>query len=103
FALLPAAATSLPLPVPLISPGIETLTALNPQNILIRSIIFLTITLIFPITSYTPFKKPIQNFTHLNLSLSFILLPFLFIIPPTLFIIQTTLTRLRNIIPHFFH
>ncbi|WP_186803597.1 BCCT family transporter, partial [Staphylococcus pasteuri] len=89
--------TSLPLGFPVISAPIQTLTPLHPHNIIIPSIILFTITLLFPLTSYTPLKKPIQKLTHLNLSLSFLLLPFVFILPPTIFIIQTTLTPLPNI------
>ncbi|WP_225310033.1 BCCT family transporter, partial [Staphylococcus auricularis] len=102
FPLLPPPPTSLPLALPLISSPIQPLTALHPHNILIPTAILLTITLIFPITSYTPFKKPIQKLTHLNLSLSFFLLIFLFLLPPTLFIIQTTLTPFPNIFKNFF-
>ncbi|WP_186310484.1 BCCT family transporter, partial [Staphylococcus epidermidis] len=70
---------------------------------ILPSIILLTLTLIFAITSYTALKKPIQKLTHRNVSLSFLLLPFLFILRPTLFIIQTTVTPFRNMIKHFFH
>lgn len=57
FGLLGGAATSLALGVPLISAGIERLTGLDGKNMILRSAILLTITVIFAISSYTGLKK----------------------------------------------
>ncbi|MEJ7453793.1 BCCT family transporter, partial [Staphylococcus xylosus] len=82
--------------VPLISAGIERLTGLNGENMVMRSIILLTITVIFAISSYTGLKKGIQKLSDVNVWLSFILLAFVFIIGPTVFIMETTVTGLGN-------
>ena len=50
-------ATSLALGVPMISAGVEKLTGLDGTNMVLRSIILLTITVIFAISSYTGLKK----------------------------------------------
>ena len=103
FGLLGGAATSLALGVPLISAGIERLTGLNGENMIMRSIILLTITVIFAISSYTGLKKGIQKLSDVNVWLSFILLAFVFIIGPTVFIMETTVTGLGNMMRDFFH
>ena len=61
FGLLGGAATSLALGVPMISAGIERLTGLDGSNMILRSIILLTITVIFAISSYTGLKKVFKN------------------------------------------
>ena len=61
FGLLGGAATSLALGVPMISAGVEKLTGLDGTNMVLRSIILLTITVIFAISSYTGLKKVSKN------------------------------------------
>ncbi|MEJ7490741.1 BCCT family transporter, partial [Staphylococcus pettenkoferi] len=72
FGLLGGAATSLALGVPMISAGIERLTGLDGSNMILRSIILLTITVIFAISSYTGLKKGIQKLSDVNVWLSFL-------------------------------
>ena len=102
FGLL-GAATSLALGVPLISSGIERLTGIDGDNMVIRSIILFTITVIFAISSYTGLKKGIQKLSDINVWLSFLLLAFVFIVGPTIFIMETTLTGFGNMMRDFFH
>lgn len=61
FGLLGGAATSLALGVPMISAGIEKLTGIDGENMVVRSIILLTITVVFAVSSYSGLKKGIQN------------------------------------------
>ncbi|HCZ7217073.1 TPA: BCCT family transporter [Staphylococcus aureus] len=103
FGLLGGAATSLALGVPLISAGIERLTGLDGKNMILRSAILLTITVIFAISSYTGLKKGIQKLSDINVWLSFVLLDFIFIIGPTVFIMETTVTGFGNMLRDFFH
>ncbi|HHC9872070.1 TPA: BCCT family transporter [Staphylococcus aureus] len=103
FGLLGGAATSLALGVPLISAGIERLTGLDGKNMILRSVILLTITVIFAISSYTGLKKGIQKLSDINVWLSFVLLAFIFIIGPTVFIMETTVTGFGNMLRDFFH
>lgn len=103
FGLLGGAATSLALGVPMISAGIEKLTGINGENMVVRSIILLTITVIFAISSYTGLKKGIQKLSDVNVWLSFILLAFVFIVGPTVFIMETTITGFGNMLRDFFH
>ncbi|EPS6204892.1 BCCT family transporter [Staphylococcus aureus] len=103
FGLLGGAATSLALGVPLISAGIERLTGLDGKNMILRSAILLTITVIFAISSYTGLKKGIQKLSDINVWLSFVLLAFIFIIGPTVFIMETTVTGFGNMLRDFFH
>ncbi|HDJ7520174.1 BCCT family transporter [Staphylococcus aureus] len=103
FGLLGGAATSLALGVPLISAGIERLTGLDGKNMILRSAILLTITVIFAISSYTGLKKGIQKLSDINVWLSFVLLAFIFIIGPTVFIMETTVTGFGNMLRGFFH
>ncbi len=101
--MLGGAATSLALGVPLISAGIERLTGLDGKNMILRSAILLTITVIFAISSYTGLKKGIQKLSDINVWLSFVLLAFIFIIGPTVFIMETTVTGFGNMLRDFFH
>ena len=103
FGLLGGAATSLALGVPLISSGIERLTGIDGDNMVIRSIILFTITVIFAISSYTGLKKGIQKLSDINVWLSFLLLAFVFIVGPTIFIMETALTGFGNMMRDFFH
>lgn len=103
FGLLGGVATSLALGVPLISSGIERLTGIDGDNMVIRSIILFTITVIFAISSYTGLKKGIQKLSDINVWLSFLLLAFVFIVGPTIFIMETTLTGFGNMMRDFFH
>lgn len=103
FGLLGGAATSLALGVPMISAGIERLTGLDGENMVIRSIILLTITVIFAISSYTGLKKGIQKLSDVNVWLSFLLLAFVFIIGPTVFMMETTVTSVGDLLKNFFH
>ena len=70
---------------------------------ILRSIILLTITVIFAISSYTGLKKGIQKLSDVNVWLSFLLLAFVFIVGPTVFIMETTVTGFGNMIKDFFH
>lgn len=103
FGLLGGAATSLALGVPLISAGIERLTGLDGENMVLRSAILLLITVIFAISSYTGLKKGIQKLSDVNVWLSFLLLAFVFVIGPTVFIMETTMTGFGNMLRDFFH
>ena len=103
FGLLGGAATSLALGVPMISTGIERLTGLDGENMVMRSIILLTITVIFAISSYTGLKKGIQKLSDVNVWLSFLLLAFVFIIGPTVFMMETTVTSVGDLLKNFFH
>ncbi|MCO0861067.1 BCCT family transporter [Staphylococcus pasteuri] len=103
FGLLGGAATSLALGVPMISAGIERLTGLDGHNMIMRSIVLLTITVVFAVSSYTGLKKGIQKLSDVNVWLSFLLLAFVFIVGPTIFIMETTVTGLGNMINDFFH
>ena len=103
FGLLGGAATSLALGVPMISAGVEKLTGLDGTNMVLRSIILLTITVIFAISSYTGLKKGIQKLSDVNVWLSFVLLAFVFIVGPTVFIMETTVTGFGNMLRDFFH
>ncbi|MCU5745424.1 BCCT family transporter [Staphylococcus sp. SQ8-PEA] len=103
FGLLGGAATSLALGVPMISAGIEKLTGLDGQNMVMRSIILLTITVIFAVSSYTGLKKGIQKLSDVNVWLSFLLLAFVFIVGPTVFMMETTVTSIGNMLRDFFH
>ena len=89
--------------MPLISSGIERLTGIDGDNMVIRSIILFTITVIFAISSYTGLKKGIQKLSDINVWLSFLLLAFVFIVGPTIFIMETTLTGFGNMMRDFFH
>ena len=103
FGLLGGAATSLALGVPMISAGIERLTGLDGENMVMRSIILLTITVIFAISSYTGLKKGIQKLSDVNVWFSFLLLAFVFIIGPTVFMMETTVTSVGDLLKNFFH
>ena len=61
FGLLGGAATSLALGVPMISAGIEKLTGIDGENMVVRSIILLTITVVFTSQFLFWFEKGIQN------------------------------------------
>ena len=54
----------------MISAGVEKLTGLDGTNMVLRSIILLTITVIFAISSYTGLKKGIQKLSDVNVWLS---------------------------------
>ena len=102
FGLLGGAATSLGLGVPMISAGIERLTGIDGQSMVLRSAILITITVIFAVSSYTGLKKGIQRLSDVNVWLSFILLGFVFIVGPTVFIMETTVTGFGNMLKNFF-
>ena len=103
FGLLGGAATSLALGVPMISAGIEKLTGIDGENMVVRSIILLTITVVFAVSSYSGLKKGIQKLSDVNVWLSFLLLGFVFIVGPTVFIMETTITSFGNMLRDFFH
>lgn len=98
FGLLGGAATSLALGVPMISAGIEKLTGIDGENMVVRSIILLTITVVFAVSSYSGLKKGIQKLSDVNVWLSFLLLGFVFIVGPTVFIMETTITSFGNML-----
>ena len=60
FGLLGGAATSLALGVPMISAGMK-LTGIDGENMVVRSIILLTITVVFAVSSYSGLKKEFKN------------------------------------------
>lgn len=102
FGLLGGAATSLALGVPMIAAGIERLTGLDGENMVMRSIILLIITVIFAFSSYTGLKKGIQKLSDINVWLTFIILGIVLIIGPTVFIMETTVSSLGKMLKNFF-
>ncbi|QPW15569.1 BCCT family transporter [Mammaliicoccus sciuri] len=102
FGLLGGAATSLALGVPMISAGIERLTGLDGENMVMRSIILLIITVIFAFSSYTGLKKGIQKLSDINVWLTFLILGIVLIVGPTIFIMETTVSGLGNMLKNFF-
>lgn len=102
FGLLGGAATSLALGVPMIAAGIERLAGLDGENMVMRSIILLIITVIFAFSSYTGLKKGIQKLSDINVWLTFIILGIVLIIGPTVFIMETTVSSLGNMLKNFF-
>ncbi|OAO18610.1 BCCT family transporter [Mammaliicoccus lentus] len=102
FGLLGGAATSLALGVPMIAAGIERLTGLDGENMVMRGIILLIITVIFAFSSYTGLKKGIQKLSDINVWLTFIILGIVLIIGPTVFIMETTVSSLGNMLKNFF-
>lgn len=102
FGLLGGAATSLALGVPLISAGIERLTGLDGENMVMRSVILLIITVIFAFSSYTGLKKGIQKLSDINVWLTFLILGIVLIVGPTVFIMETTVSGFGNMLKNFF-
>lgn len=102
FGLLGGAATSLALGVPMISAGVERLTGLDGENMVMRSIILLIITVIFAFSSYTGLKKGIQKLSDINVWLTFLILGIVLIVGPTIFIMETTVSGLGNMLKNFF-
>lgn len=102
FGLLGGAATSLALGVPLISAGIERLTGLDGENMVMRSVILLIITVIFAFSSYTGLKKGIQKLSDINVWLTFLILGIVLIVSPTVFIMETTVSGFGNMLKNFF-
>lgn len=102
FGLLGGAATSLALGVPMISAGIERLTGIDGENMIMRSVILLIITVIFAFSSYTGLKKGIQKLSDINVWLTFFILGIVLIVGPTIFIMETTVSSLGNMLKNFF-
>ncbi|MBO3065215.1 BCCT family transporter [Staphylococcus shinii] len=102
FGLLGGAATSLALGVPMITAGIERLTGMDGDNMLMKSAILLIITAIFAYSSYSGLKKGIKVLSDGNVILSFILLGFVLVVGPTIFIMETTITGMGNMFKNFF-
>lgn len=102
FGLLGGAATSLALGVPMIAAGIERLTGIDGDNMIMRGAILLMITAIFAYSSYSGLKKGIKVLSDWNVILSFVLLGFVFIVGPTVFIMETSITGLGNMVKNFF-
>ncbi|WP_436962039.1 BCCT family transporter [Staphylococcus shinii] len=102
FGLLGGAATSLALGVPMITAGIERLTGIDGDNMLMKSAILLIITAIFAYSSYSGLKKGIKVLSDGNVILSFILLVFVLVVGPTIFIMETTITGMGNMFKNFF-
>lgn len=102
FGLLGGAATSLALGVPMISAGVERLTGLDGENMVMRSIILFIITVIFAFSSYTGLKKGIQKLSDINVWLTFLILGIVLIVGPTIFIMETTVSGLGNMLKNFF-
>ncbi|MFC3467309.1 choline transporter [Staphylococcus saprophyticus] len=102
FGLLGGAATSLALGVPMITAGIERLTGIDGDNMLMRGAILFLVTAIFAYSSYSGLKKGIKVLSDWNVILSFVLLGFVLIVGPTIFIMETTITSMGNMIKNFF-
>ena len=102
FGLLGGAASSLALGVPMITAGIERLTGIDGDNMLMKSAILLIITAIFAYSSYSGLKKGIKVLSDGNVILSFILLGFVLVVGPTIFIMETTITGMGNMFKNFF-
>jgi len=86
----------------MISAGIERLTGLDGENMVMRSIILLIITVIFAFSSYTGLKKGIQKLSDINVWLTFLILGIVLIVGPTIFIMETTVSGLGNMLKNFF-
>ncbi|WFD53843.1 BCCT family transporter [Staphylococcus saprophyticus] len=102
FGLLGGAATSLALGVPMITAGIERLTGIDGDNMLMRGAILFLVTAIFAYSSYSGLKKGIKVLSDWNVILSFVLLGFVLIVGSTVFIMETTITSMGNMIKNFF-
>ncbi|PKR78444.1 choline transporter [Halalkalibacillus sediminis] len=102
FGLLGGAGTTLALGTPLIASGISSLTGLE-DNMLMRTIILLVVTVIFAISSYIGLKEGIKRLSDINLGLAIFLLIFIFVMGPTLFIAETTTNSIGLILDNFFH
>lgn len=102
FGLLGGAATSLALGVPMITAGIERLTGLDGDNMVMRGAILFIITALFAYSSYSGLKKGIKVLSDWNVILSFVLLGFVLIVGPTVFIMETTITGMGNMVKNFF-
>ncbi|MGO1759083.1 BCCT family transporter [Mammaliicoccus vitulinus] len=102
FGLLGGAATSLALGVPMISAGVERLTGLDGESMVMRSIILIIITVIFAFSSYTGLKKGIQKLSDINVWLTLLILGIVLIVGPTVFIMETTVTGFGNMLKNFF-
>ncbi|WP_413480191.1 BCCT family transporter [Staphylococcus saprophyticus] len=102
FGLLGGAATSLALGVPMITAGIERLTGIDGDNMLMRGAILFLVTAIFAYSSYSGLKKGIKVLSDWKVILSFVLLGFVLIVGPTVFIMETTITSMGNMIKNFF-
>ncbi|NIK13265.1 BCCT family transporter [Alkalibacillus almallahensis] len=102
FGLLGGAGTTLALGTPLISRGISDLTGFE-DNMLLRTIVLLVVTVIFAISAYVGLKEGIKRLSNLNLGLSIFLLLFVLITGPTLFILETTTNSVGLILDNFFH
>ncbi len=102
FGLIGGTATSLALGVPMISAGLEKLFGIDGQNMLVKSLVLIGITIVFSYSSYQGLKKGIQVLSDLNVWLSFVLLGFIFIVGPTVFIMETTVTGFGNMLKNFF-
>ena len=55
----------------MISAGIEKLTGIDGENMVVRSIILLTITVVFAVSSYSGLKKEFKKLSDVNVWLSF--------------------------------
>lgn len=102
FGLLGGAATSLALGVPMITAGIERLTGLDGDSMVMRGAILFIITALFAYSSYSGLKKGIKVLSDGNVILSFVLLGFVLIVGPTVFIMETTITGMGNMVKNFF-
>ncbi|WP_251517179.1 MULTISPECIES: BCCT family transporter [Staphylococcus] len=102
FGLLGGAATSLALGVPMIAAGVEKLTGLDGQNMWMRTLILVLITIVFGYSSYSGLKKGIQILSDVNVWISLFLLVFVFIVGPTVFILETTVTSVGELLKNFF-
>ncbi|MDQ0160048.1 BCCT family transporter [Alkalibacillus salilacus] len=101
FGLLGGAGTTLALGTPLISRGVADLTGFE-DNMLLRTIVLLVVTVIFAISAYVGLKEGIKRLSNLNLGLSIFLLLFVLITGPTLFILETTTNSVGLILDNFF-
>ncbi|GEL78549.1 BCCT family transporter [Tenuibacillus multivorans] len=102
FGLLGGAGTTLALGTPLITTGVTDIFPLE-DTMLLRTIILLSVTAIFGISSYLGLKEGIKRLSDFNLILAVFLLIFVFVTGPTLFIAETTTNSIGLILDNFFH
>ncbi|WP_017549388.1 BCCT family transporter [Salinicoccus carnicancri] len=102
FGLLGGAGTTLGLATPMIAAGIESLSGVDGQNLMLRLGILVAATLIFAFSSYSGLKRGIKFLSDINIWLTFILLAFVFLVGPTIFIMETTVSSIGLMFRDFF-
>ncbi|WP_020007972.1 BCCT family transporter [Salinicoccus albus] len=102
FGLLGGAGTTLGLGTPMIAAGIEALFGIDGENIVLRSAIMLTATLIFAFSAYSGLRRGIKLLSDINVWLTFILIAFAFVVGPSIFLMETTVSSVGLLIKDFF-